>query len=347
MSKIEKWVQKKQIVEGFSFSKSLLFGLSTFFKAAVSIRHVLYQLKVFKAVDVGVPILSVGNIVCGGTGKTEFVAKLVQDLKRDDLAILTGGYRSKRKGGVSLVQDVEDGDEPFMLADRLKKSWVIRGKRREKGAILAKSLKSMGCILDDGMQYLRIKKDVEVVMILASNPFSKGFVPFGMRRELLKKLQDIDYICIHGAKSQSSYELVKKEVLCYCTPKFFGTNYRLKENQALAGKKVGVFCGIGNPQAFIDGLKGLNVIIVKSKILADHEKCNTIVDFARLCQDLGAETLVCTEKDYVKLSSQEKKFVIPIQISMEVDFDGDIYHLLLDEFNALVEDYKKQTKEKL
>jgi tetraacyldisaccharide-1-P 4'-kinase len=157
----------------------------------------------------------------------------------------------------------------------------------------------------------------------------------------------MDYVCIHGALSRVSYELVKKEVLCYCTPKFFGTNYRLKENQALAGKKVGVFCGIGSPQAFIDGLKGLNVIIVKSKILADHEKCNQVEDFARECKALGAENLVCTAKDYVKLSDQEKKFVIPIEISMEVDFDGDVYPLLLNEFNTLIEHYKQQVKEKL
>ncbi len=347
MHKIEKWIEEKQKTKGLSFFKGCLYFLSLFFKSGVFIRHAFYGRKLFETVEVDLPIISVGNIVCGGTGKTEFVGKLITDLKRNGVAVLTRGYRSKRGGASALVKDIDDGDEPFMLANRLKNSFVIRGLRREESAKLAETLGACGCILDDGMQYLRLKKDISIAMISASDPISQGFVPFGMRRELLSQLRKVDYIGIHGAKNQELYELVKKDLLCYGSAKFFGTTYCLKENKRLAGKKVGVFCGIGNPQFFIEGLRALNLDIVKSKILADHEKCTGLLEFVQLSQSLGAEIVVCTAKDFVKLSIEEKKLVIPIQISMEIEYDVDVYRSLLEQVNDSIENYKQRTKEKL
>ena len=345
MSRVEKWIVAKQKVTGFTFSKSCLYFLSLFFKAAIFIRHFFYEIRLFQTFTSKVPIISVGNIVCGGTGKTEFVVKLISDLKRDDLAVLTRGYRSKRGGKSSLVKDIDDGDEPFMLANRLKNTWIIRGKRREESAKLAQSIGAKACILDDGMQYRRLKKDISIAMIAATDPFSQGFVPFGMRREQLKQLRFVNYIVIHGAKNEEHYQLVKNDLLCYCSSKYFGSAYSLAENSALSGKKVGVFCGIGNPQYFIEGLEDLNLKIIKTKILADHEKYIDVADFVKLCQAAGAEIVVCTVKDYVKLSIEDKKLVMPIQISMNIKYDDDVYYSLLEECNNRIENSKHRTKE--
>jgi tetraacyldisaccharide 4'-kinase len=339
---MERWVERKQSNIGFSFVTAALYLMSRFFKLAVRFRHLLYQAKVFSASKATIPIISVGNIVCGGTGKSEFVAKLISDLEREDIAILTRGYRSKRKGKSRKVADVLDGDEPFMLQQRCKKNPVIIGKKREESAALAALMGCKACILDDGMQYLKLEKDIQIVMIRAEDPFSQGFVPFGMRRELLSKLKGAHYIVIHGAESESKYELVKRELLCYSSGKYFGTKYCLEKNRHMAGKKVGVFCGIGNPHLFINGLKSLGLTIVKNEMLSDHQKLPNGADFFQSCKTLGAELIVCTEKDFVKLTSEEKAFVFPIEISMNITYDEEVYQSLVTQIRCLIENTKEK-----
>jgi len=334
---MEKWVERKQNTLGFSWVKGALYLMSRLFNIGVMVRHLLYQTNVFSVVKATIPIISVGNIVCGGTGKSEFVAKLIFDLRREDIAILTRGYRSKRKGKSRKVADVLDGDEPFMLSQRCKQNPVIIGKKREESAALAALMGCKGCILDDGMQYLKLDKDLQIVMIRAEDPFSKGFVPFGMRRELLSKLKGAHYIVIHGAETKNKYDLVKRELLCYSSAKYFGTKYCLEKNKHLSGKKIGVFCGIGNPHLFIDGLKSLGVTIVKKEILCDHQQLQNVTEFFQICKAHGAELIVCTEKDYVKLDSEEKLGVYPVEISMNIAYDGEEYHSLLRRIHCMIE----------
>ena len=334
---IEKWIETKQKDQRLSLAKGLLYLSSVSFKLAVMLRHLLYQWNVFSVSTACIPIISVGNIVCGGTGKSEFVAKLIDDLARADLAILTRGYRSKRKGKSRKVVDVLDGDEPFMLQQRCKQNPVIIGKKREQSAALAAFMGCKGCILDDGMQYLKLKKDLQIVMIRAEDPFSKGFVPFGMRRELISKLKSAHYIVIHGAESERNYELVKRELLCYSSAKYFGTKYCLEKNKHMSGKKVGVFCGIGNPRLFIDGLKSLGLTIVKKEILPDHKRLKNVIEFCQSCKTFGADVIVCTEKDYVKLNSEERAVVSPIEISMNISYDQEVYHSLITQIRCMIE----------
>jgi tetraacyldisaccharide 4'-kinase len=335
MLKIEKWIEQKQKEKRKTFVSLLLYFVSFFYKSIIWLRHLAYDFKLLKAHKASLPIVSIGNIVCGGTGKSEFVFKLIKDLKREDVAVLTRGYRSKRRGICRLVKDIDDGDEPFMLHSRLKNIPVIAGKKREDSAILAEKLGAKFAVLDDGMQYLKLKKDLQIVMVRGSNPFGGGFVPFGMRRELLKKLEIADYIVIHGAESMDKYQQVKNLLERYSNGKIFGSSYSYSNNENIVGKKVGVFCGLGNPQSFIDGLEGLKVTILKQMILSDHQKCINFEKFYQECKNLGADFLVCTLKDYVKLSKQEQNLVVPIEISMEIIFDDRQYHLLIQKINTL------------
>ena len=330
MIKIEKWVEEKQKGQKLSLLKSFLWVCSVFYKGVIGFRHLLYKCGIFSIKQAEIPVISIGNVVCGGTGKSEFVAKLISDLKRDDLAIATRGYRSKRKGSSRLVKDKEDGDEPFMLQQRLPNTSVIVGKRRELSAKLATKMGKKAVILDDGMQYLRLKKDIQVILMRADDLFGGGFVPYGMRREWLFKLQSVDFIIIHGVTSSAKYELAKREVMCYSRAKCFGTQYSLdNSNNKLQGKKVGVFCGIGNPQAFMRQIENLGLNVVKKKILADHQKLFGVEAFYDACKKLGAEKVLCTAKDYVKLDEKEKQFVFPVKISMNIVFDTHCYEELL------------------
>lgn len=329
MIKIEQWVTKKQKGKGVSPFKALLYFFSLFYQTAVWIRHLLYRCKVFKQEKVSIPVISIGNIVCGGTGKSEFVYKLLSDLNRDDVAILSRGYRSKRKGGSRFVCDSDDGDEPFMLKQRLKNVPVIVGKRREESARLAKNAGAKAVFLDDGMQYLSLKKDIQVILVRADQPFGGGFVPYGMRREIISELKVADYIIIHGAESQKKYELVKRSLLCYSDALCFGTQYCLEKNKKLIGTKVGVFCGVGNPQFFMKGLQSLGARVITKKILADHEKILDLKAFCDEAKSLGAEVVVCTTKDYVKLSPEEKALVEPVEVDMKISYEAEAYNNLV------------------
>jgi tetraacyldisaccharide 4'-kinase len=338
MIKLEKWVEEAQQKRGFKIRTAVLYICGLFYRSIIYLRHLMYDLGLFKTVTASIPIISVGNIVCGGTGKSEFVAKLIKDLERDDLAILTRGYRSKRKAGSRLVVDIDDGDEPFMLQQKCKKTSVIVGKRRELSAELAAYLGKRAAVLDDGMQYLRLKKDLQIVLVRADDPLGSGFVPHGMRRELLSKLVNADFIIIHGSQGQENYELVKRDLICYSRAECFGTRYCLEKiNNKLIGKKVGVFCGIGNPQAFMAELSKLDLKVVKKKFLADHQKFLGFKVFYKTCKNLGAEIVVCTTKDYVKLSIDEQALVTPIQISMDVSFDKEAYQKLIAKINNSIE----------
>jgi len=336
MTRVEKWVLKKQKEKGFSLIQFFLFVGSLFFAMGVLVRHLLYQLGIIKRVKGSLPIISVGNIVCGGTGKTEFVLKLVSDLGINGVAVLTRGYGSKKSGN-ALVQDIEDGDEPYLLSKRLKNAFVIRGVRREISVKIAEKLGAKICILDDGLQYIRLKKELQIVMIGAKDPFSRGYLPFGLRRERLSALKKADYIVIHGANDKTGYEVVKKSISVYTSAQFLGTTYLLDKTCLPKGNKVGVFCGIGNPELFIQGLKDLDLIIVKIRILKDHEKVSRLEEFVKVCKQMGADGVLCTEKDYVKLSEEEKKLVILMKVSMEVTYEKENYLSLKGAVNRMIE----------
>jgi tetraacyldisaccharide 4'-kinase len=334
MLKIEKWVENKQKQRKATFVTYVLYVISWGYKLLISFRHLLYDLNFIKVKEGPIRIVSIGNIVCGGTGKSEFVYQLIKDLKREDLAILTRGYRSKRKAAPRIVKDIDDGDEPFLLQSRLKNIPVIAGKKRELSAKLAQTLGAKFAILDDGMQYLKLKKDLSIVMIRALDPFGAGFVPYGMRRELLSKLKTASYMVIHGAKDREAYEGVKSALKGLSSAPIFGTGYFFNNMEEMIGKKVAIFCGIGNPEAFKEQLAKLKVVILKEKILADHEKIADLKKFHQECKDLGAEIILCTEKDYVKLTKLEQELVFPVKISMEVMFDENEYATLLDQILA-------------
>jgi tetraacyldisaccharide 4'-kinase len=214
---------------------------------------------------------------------------------------------------------------------------VIVGRKREESAAFAATLGKKAVILDDGMQYLRLQKDLEIVCVRAKDPFGSGFVPFGKRRELKSELSKAHYIMIHGAGSVENYHLVKRSLLCYSRAECFGTRYSLKSNKEFNGRKVGVFCGIGNPQAFMSSLRELNVNIVNEKILADHEEMGDIESFCKESKLLGAEKILCTYKDYVKLSEIQQRFVSPVEIELDVVFDKSIYKELIMNIDNKVE----------
>lgn len=287
-------------------------------------------------------VISVGNIVAGGTGKTPMTFLLAEEFYSEfPLAILSRGYRShaeKLSSPVVLSRGAGPmhpasfcGDEPFLLAKKLPKAFVFVGKDRHKASYMAAKAGVQVILLDDGMQHRRLARDFEVVVMDVYDPFGKGyFLPRGFLREGLKSLSRADLIILNHAENQENFLSIKQQIQKYSSAPVVGTKMTVSQILdfsdrpvgALNGKKVGIFCGIAHPEYFQNTVQALGAEIVSSIFAADH--CNVepmaLVRFARQAQEKGAEVLVCTEKDRVKITDA-LNLCLPlvwIQMSMEL-----------------------------
>ena len=203
------------------------------------------------------------------------------------------------------------------------------GKKRSKHVDTAIKMGAKYLILDDGMQHRQMARDLEVVMIDGRDPFGGGYLlPRGRLRDLPSRLRAADFIGIHNP---INYEFIKKELEKITDAKIFGTQYRCIEPEKWKNKKVGAFVGIGNPVGFFEMLEELGCYIVKSLQLRDHESLKEPKKFVEKCLELGAEVVVCTEKDYVKLSYIEQ--IVPLGVEMQVVYDAPIYKKLVEKIS--------------
>lgn len=282
------------------------------FRSVIAIRHFFYSVGLFRVKKAPAYTVSVGNITVGGTGKTSMVKKIAHDVN-NPLAILVRGYRAKNKRA-RLVTSPDDGDEAFLLSNRVPFANVFVGKNRTSHLDTAVKMGAKYFLLDDGMQYRKLGRDLEIVMIDGKDPFGGGHIlPRGRLRELPSRLKVANYIGIHDAEN---FQHIKKELEKRTQAKIFGTEYLALDGEKWRGKKVGAFCGIGNPEGFFGILAQLGCYMVKSLQLKDHEPLRKPEKFVQRCQDLGAEVVLCTEKDYVKLSYVDG--IEPLQVSLEI-----------------------------
>ncbi|GAB4187254.1 MAG: tetraacyldisaccharide 4'-kinase [Simkaniaceae bacterium] len=302
----------------------ILLFFSFVFKSGVQCKNFFYDKGFFQTKKVNIPVISIGNIVAGGTGKTSFIsflsAKLSQNKK---LAVLSRGYRSKI-ANTNAVMEISNGigplfpvdicgDEPFLLANLIPQATIIVGRDRVKAAKMATDLKSKIILLDDGMQYRRLHRDLEVVLLHASDPFGKkAFLPRGYLRDNPKRLKNADLIVIHQVNSSENFFSIEKQVRKYSQAPLIGTKAVIEKifeipSQSpidVKGEKVGVFCSIGKPVSFAATVQAAQCNIVGQLFFPDHARFQKkqIFSFAENCREKGAKWLLCTEKDGVKIS---------------------------------------------
>ena len=211
----------------------ILFFASRFYLAAVRLRIWLYDTRVIRNHALGCLVVSIGNLTCGGTGKTPVVEVFARTLsqKGRKVAILSRGYRSKNRslltkikmkfssdkgeipprvvsdGKNLLLDSITAGDEPFMLASNLKNVAVLVDKDRVKSGLYA--IEKFGTdtlILDDGFQYLNLKAHINILLVDSTSPFDNHHVlPRGLLREPIKNIRRADYIFL--TKSDGSARL--------------------------------------------------------------------------------------------------------------------------------------------
>ena len=328
----------------------LLSPISKIFAAASGARSALYKKGVLKSFDLSSPVVSIGNLTVGGTGKTPLVRLVAERLAENGhrVCILTRGYKRANPNERVLVSDSEQiladartsGDEPFELARKLLGiAAVIADKNRIEAGFWAKeNLGATAFVLDDGFQHLRLKRNLDVVTIDATNPFGNGkLLPAGILREPLNALKRADLIVLTRADLSREISNLKSEIKKYnpnC-PILLAKN-EIKELKPLAeflnlpAKTPNArnlendsafpvphfafgmaFCALGNPAAFFRDLEKVSLKIVAAKSFPDHYayQQTDFEEIEREARDVGAETLITTAKDGVKLG--KIKFSLP------------------------------------
>lgn len=306
----------------------LLQILSVFYRGVLALRNKAYDWGILSSQRVAVPVVSIGNIVVGGTGKTPVTEMLSLALQEKcNLAILTRGFRSEmeKRGQMGQIRQgnaaLECGDEPSLLVQKTKAAvWVGSDRVSSARAAIAEGAECL--LLDDGMQHRRIARDFEIVVIDAQDPLSQGrFLPRGLLRDAPHRLKNADLILLTHCKDVAQFDAAHRQIAPYTQAPCVGVRVCVLNAEELPGK-VGVFCGIGTPERFLQTVRDLNREIVDTFLLKDHgmPSEDALLCFAKECREKGAVALLCTEKDAVKwprFSSHLGLPVIPVIMQLE------------------------------
>ena len=338
---------KKRSVSAF-FIRTILHFLSWVFALVSYFRNFTFDKSWCRRYYPPVLVISVGNIVAGGTGKTPVVLLLANQLSLQySLAILSRGYRSPAerlsapvalsRGEGPLYPSSYCGDEPYLLAQNLSRAAVFVGRDRQKASVLAVKWGAKVIVLDDGMQYRQLARDFEIVVVDACDPFGQGyFLPRGFLRERPQGLSRAQLIIANHVKDRAHYLTVKHKLSRYTQAPIVGTYpiisaiFDLKDNQipSLKGKKVGMLCGIAKPNHFRELLQKEGAIIVEELIAPDHMSADreNFKEFIKKCEKSKAMFIVCTEKDKVKIKEGFSSSIPIVWVRMELQvMEGGVH----------------------
>ena len=299
----------------------------------IVIRNLFFDIGIFKIRKVNIPVISIGNITAGGTGKTPIVEYLTRYLLEHNhkVAVISRGYKRKTKGtlvvsdGKLLIHNAsESGDEPLQIASKFPEAIVIVDEHRYRAAKLAEEKFKCDIILmDDGFQHRKLHRDFDAVVIDVTKPPDKeGMLPSGLKREQLSSLKRADAIIFSRWNDGKDFE-IDKYGFCPLTVKAqflpkrlvnFGSGETL-DLKSIKGKKVTAFCGIGNPNSFFKTLQEIGVEISTKKVFPDHNFYNQNELYLIKHDFLNnkPEMIITTEKDAVRLLEINDKFLeLPI-----------------------------------
>lgn len=294
--------------------KALLGLIAQGYRAGVAVRHFGYDW-IIPSTKLKVPVISIGNIVAGGTGKTPFVIYLAKALHPKKIAIATKGYRRNCKKTVIVKKDTSPhmcGDEPFLLSQKLPEATVIVDESRAFAGYLAQIYGAEVLLLDDGMQHRQLHRDMEIVVMHSDDLFGKGnYLPAGLLRDSPRRLKRATHIILNGIHDEEHFAKVTELLASYTSAPITAMDIVIENKEEVAGKKVACFCGIASPSRFKSTLARLGCEIESSIEKPDHVAF-TKEELETFCSKVkGADCLVCTEKDFVKLP---KDLTLPLPI---------------------------------
>lgn len=344
-------------------TRNFYYGLgrpfSPLYSVAMRLRERLYQQGILKSTAFEVPIISVGNLTLGGTGKTPMVQYLARLLQKKGYqpAIISRGYGGATKERINIVSDGKEiflaadyvGDEPRMLAETLPGIPVLTGIVRKLPAAEAVRMGANILLLDDGFQHLAIRRDLDLVLFntdkLAGN--SRVF-PGGDLREPIKALHRCHAFVLTGTDEQNQQRAMNFRAVLYekfpGKPVFFSRNTPIGlVLQTTDGDKIPVqpeelrdqqclaFCGIAQPESFQQTLKQLHIQPTALRVLPDHFTYTqkTLGQLITAARKSKASCFLCTEKDLVKLRNLE--LPLPLYgVVIEAQPDKGLTHFIVN-----------------
>lgn len=339
--------------------------LAQLYGLVVKLRLWLYRSGFLSTQTLEHPVISVGNLTVGGTGKTPFVMYLAQLLLRRGFqpVVLSRGYGGKAGRSQRVVSDGrrilcgpnESGDEPFLMARRLEGVPVLVGRNRYRSAqapLLQKSSRQLVFLLDDGYQHLALQRDLNILLLDATDPFGGNhLLPRGRLREPLNGMRRADLVVItraHRPLESETIQLTIRRLNPLVPISFFYHDgvaiYDLKngrrfELRQFLNERVVVLAAIGNPAVFVDDLEHYQMRVVDQFLYRDHHRFSqSELDQALSRVDrLSARAVITTEKDAVRLEglSFEKDQVLVFQIECRPENEKAYEEFLLSELKSL------------
>lgn len=309
--------------------------LASIYGGVVGTRNALYERRILRARRLQGPVVSVGNLSAGGSGKTPFVILLGELLKTRGVKfdVLSRGY-GRESRGVLLVDPggfaQQFGDEPLLIARKLEVPVIVGEDRYAAGQFAESRFGPQLHLLDDGFQHRALARDFDIVLVTPQDATDR-LLPAGRLREPLRSLSRADAVVLSGGAAAESFPLERKLV------------WRVRRGitpQNVPPRPI-VFCGIARPQSFVLQLRAANIDPVAEAFYRDHH-AYTEKDVGELLELKGrseAGGFVTTEKDAVNLgpylSALEPLSVVPVRMQLDDAANG------LDTILRMIEERKR------
>ena len=317
----------------------LLFFVSLLSRLGSQVKNLLYGWKTFKPERAPLPVISVGNIVLGGSEKTPLVMNLISFLGKEGFkpALISRGYKGKweRKGGVlSDSKGIfgtweESGDEPYMVAQNVPEAGIFIGKRRLLSCQKAKDLGFDVALLDDGFQHRRLHRDLDIVLYDPEENIALREPSSSLKRAhiiLVKKSVE--------AKEKNRIKTTFSSAAVFEYSVFNRGFLRLSSEEKLPadafnGKRALAFCGIARPERFYTLLKEAGMEIVFFFKFPDHHPypLSSLEKIVYQYSKLKPAVAVTTEKDAIKIASCDNalKHIPVYYLKIDLDLEEKFY----------------------
>lgn len=343
-------IMKSDRRESDRLLKCVLHNVAVVYQSIVTLRVKLFTLGIFAVRKLPCKVVSIGNLTVGGVGKTPMTIKIAELFRENGyrIVILSRGYKGRAEHAGGIVSDgkavmldaSEAGDEPYMMAKRLKNIPVVVGANRyESGMTALRYFKPDIILLDDAFQHLKLHRDANLLLLNAERPFgNRHFVPRGELREPVSSVSRADFIVLTRSEKltpESSKQIQKisrrrpviRTFHCPSIRKWIHNDSSREVDvnpDHLRNRKAVVFSALANNHDFLQTIKSFGCVIAGFFDFPDHH-AYTDADFRLIeksAQKSQAELIITTEKDEVKLpnpSPFSKNLVI---IGIDIVFDS-------------------------
>lgn len=322
---------------------AVLSALSLLYGALIRFRSVLFRLHLLASNKLPCPVVSIGNITLGGTGKTPAVIAVAGFLARSQKhpVVVSRGYGRKDESKVLIVSDGRSilvnarigGDEPLLIASKLPDVPLVVGSNRYQAAQHAlQQFHADVVILDDGFQHRRLRRTLDIVLVDATDPFGNGkLFPAGILREPVSALRRAQAVIVTRVDKKESMTGLMDEIRRNTQAQIFTSVHQpidlvdcsagdMKPLSALRGAKAFVFSGIARPLSFTSLLTSLGVNIAAESVYPDHHQYmkSDLAHIFRKAADARVNMIITTEKDMVRLKDLRPDGIWALRIELAV-----------------------------